>query len=234
MMKKMICIVLLCLLQIICVFSSCQAYEEEIRMQNIPWLSSLNSFTNTLDKIIYGKIDVRKKNIVIMNTQISYMGQTRESFIEESEYDLGVKYIYSIHGDDYLVGGYPVSYISGNTLYNSIHESNKDKDIDSRVINAEYKYDSERIESLSSAYDDLLHKLKSIYGEPAEYDFEGIINSVIWYGAQQTYTELKKYMNDDSSIKSISIEYGITNARELIEEMLPKIYGTDSNNTEGL
>ncbi len=120
--------------------------------------------------------------------------------------------------DNIKVAGFTVRYISMDFLYglddNHVYRDSSN----SRMISATYLFS---VAEPSEAYEVLLAKLTSLYGEPIVVETASgsyLYRHAVWYGLDNTAVRLDmKYR--DSEHYDLQICYGISNSTELISEL---------------
>lgn len=216
--------------------------EEEILFRSIPWSTPAREYYDTLWNTV-GKyadrpaddLDAKFKYRMFFDESssesISYFDMEAIMFKYREELPAELKkfnlYIYPQEG--YHVAGYPLSSISGTAIPRVTNGQVSDQDR-AQVISIQYIYDKDTISNKTEWFNDMTDKLISLYGEyDSEYinTFSSEVTARLWLGRNNTYALL--YLS-----LSPTLEYGLTNAKDLIEALKDPSSTVDKSSVEGL
>lgn len=123
--------------------------------------------------------------------------------------------------DNAKVAGFDISYVSMNFLY-GYDDKRVYRDRDhSRMISATYDFS---VADPQMAFDVLLQKMSTLYGEPVMAYADGssyAVSHAIWYGADNTAVRLDMRIakGDSNSSYDLQLCYGVSNSLELIADL---------------
>lgn len=208
----------------------------QILFRDIPWETSCDQAAAILEA---EDIEMNGPRETDMWSYVDDFMYKDSSELYESE--IGCYLYASLQMEDKPVAGYPVdqmhlyfAYLPGEDgllLRDDQHTA---------LLYAEYKLE---IKDAATAYDDLIAKLTTLYGEPesTQHDsFVGLIDDQsLWKGTDDTMVSVVRRLDeDDPSYSEIYIKYGFAGADKLIRDALDALVVGEkvnaSNNTDGL
>lgn len=127
--------------------------------------------------------------------------------------------------EDFYVAGYPVLDVKIQSVFNVENGSIDTSPISSRVVQAEYSLETERLIDPLAAIEDLHQKLIVKYGE--QYDTsekesstgDGTIYYACKWERMNTFVKLSYCIDADGALGYLNITYGINNAQDYIDQI---------------
>ena len=241
-MKRILCLII----AIACIWAVAYAemsiYDEDILFRDLPWNLDAVTFWETVQEDIGSSLNSGTmadiwltEQAVVEKKTITYFDAEQDGYIWfAGAGDLPCYEIYVSVDDDVRVGGYPVNSVTASaipTVYEGVASSTPDKSV---VVNCDYYMDIERMTDPSAACADLVSKLESLYGAVSQVESWGGQTNYLWYGANDTYAMLVHVTNDAGATNYMSINYGRTNVKELLDVVKHPESTIDNSSTDGL
>ena len=226
-MKKVILFFLF--LSLIYIHGSVHAdYDGEILFRNHPWLCNLEVIINELESATGDSLEIS------MDYNIepwSYWGDSSMfDYIENGGFQASNT---SLSGQ-FFVGGHSVKEVYANAMYGIINGAASTELKDSQFYKAAYCFNFTQ-ETGEEIYNDLLSKLKSIYGEPfsdtIHFSTTTTFYKASWKGLNKTGLHLRY---ETGLLNNLYLIYGRTDTSVLFANLSRAIFLKDENSLDGL
>ena len=223
-MKKIVTLLIALVVALSCLPALSEAYEKPILFRGLQWGSS------------YAQVAEETELQELSSTTPSGTASLLWSG-ESPSYDTGTgSYAYDKTGTSPKVAGYQTIYVE--FYFASLPDENGYLPVDEEgwiladpectalyaAVYGMYGEDQEEI------YEDLVHKLTSLYGE-ADLSTE---EATVWYGAEGTMVSLRKVNYRVRNAVNVSITYACTSGDEWLNAAQDAVDKAFSENTEGL
>lgn len=240
-MKRFICLILIGAFMLLFIPAALAVYDGEILFRGYDWDSDVVSFIDQLKAEIqpYEDSPIRISNSKYLNyysatsngADVYDFGFNLHEFKNDEElaYDISV-----IANENIFVAGYPIVGVVAHAIPHAEGGIVFKEPAESRLVDCIYVFDIEKIIDRNLAYQNLRAKLISLYGEPDFIrEFQDSFSRNVWLGENNTFVNLHvSYANDE--IDHLQLDYGITNAAELIRQIENYTSVGDMTNIDGL
>lgn len=238
-MKKLTCLGIIFMIALSFCPVAFATYDGEILFRDIPWDTDIVSFNDQIISEIHPDDYFSLKGISTRR-YVDYFDDSYDDPFMYYTFKNEVDYAFDVlisADDGILVAAWPLSFVTANAIHNVENGIVLRDPLESRIINCTYHFDLDRIDDGNLALQDLKDKLVSTYGDiwrTIENDDGLYITEHIWLG-DNTYVALRATSHPESNeLIFLKLEYGITNAIDLLKRIENPESTIDLSSTEGL